>query len=894
MSGESERETRFRRIDPRLQRAGWELQNFRSTGEAQLARAAVIREYPTASGPADYALCDGGHVRGVVEAKKLTVGTQEVMEQAKRYSRGIDQQPPYQDQYRVPFLYSTNGEIIHFLDTRGPLNLSRQVAAFHTPGALAELLSRDYDAELARLAEVPFSPILRPYQIEANQAVDQALRERRRKMLLPMATGTGKTLVTVSEVYRLMKSGVARRVLFLVDRRALAAQAVRAFASFEAEPGLKFDKIYPVYSQRFQPSDMEEGSNRDPKLMPTTLLTNPKAGDTFVYVSTIQRMSINLFGKGRALGTADDEGGDEDADLLNIPIHAFDLIIADECHRGYTAQEVSTWRNTLNYFDAVTIGLTATPAAHTMAQFEYIAYRYEYERAVREGNLVDYDPVSIRSGVRLNGVFLKPGDHIDNVDPETGARQLDILEDERDFEASEIERKISVPDSNQRILAEIKRYADEHEREYGRFPKTLIFAAQDLPHISHADQLVRQARVIFGRGEDFVAKITGKVDRPLQRIREFRNRPKPGIVVSVDLMTTGVDIPDLEFIVLLRPIKSRILFEQILGRGTRKGEQYRDKSHFVVFDCFSGTLFQYFRSATSMTIEPPTAPSRTVAQIIEDIWQNRNRDHNVRALVKRLQRVDKQMSGEATELFSRFIVDGDVAAFAADLPRLIRQSFAQTMRILRDPDFQHLLENYPRPTTPFVETLDTIDTVDSERLIQAGAGREYKPDDYLTAFAEFVAAHEVDVQALQILLRRPAEWSPAALSELKAALTAAPEHFSEANLRRAFRATKHRDLVDIISMVKHAAEATAPLMTAEERVNIAAGRVTAGRDLTVDEAQWMEYIRLHLVQNLSIDRDDFEVVPVLSSRGGWGRANRAFGGHLDQIITDLNRELVAA
>lgn len=894
MSRESERETRLRRIDPRLQRAGWTPQEFQSVAEARFA--AAVREYLTASGPADYALCDGGRVCGVVEAKKLAVGTQEVMEQAKRYSRGVDQQPRYQGQYHVPFLYSTNGDIIHFLDTRNPLNLSREIAGFHTPGALAELLSRDYDAELARLADVPFSPILRPYQIEANHAVDQALHERRRKMLLPMATGTGKTLVTVSEVYRLMKSGAARRVLFLVDRRALAAQAVRAFASFEAEPGLKFDKIYPVYSQRFQPSDMEEGGNWDPKLMPTSLLTNPKAGDTFVYVSTIQRMSINLFGKGRALSAYDDESGsgEDDATQLNIPIHAFDLIIADECHRGYTAQEISSWRDTLNYFDAVTIGLTATPAAHTMAQFEHVVYRYEYERAVREGNLVDYDPVSIRSGVRLNGVFLQPGDQIDNVDPETGTRQLDILEDERDFGASDIERRISVPDSNQRILAEIKRYADEHEREYGRFPKTLIFAAQDLPHVSHADQLVRQARVIFGRGEDFVAKITGKVDRPLQRIREFRNRPKPGIAVSVDLMTTGVDIPDLEFIVMLRPIKSRILFEQILGRGTRKGEQYRDKSHFVVFDCFSGTLFQYFRSATSMTIDTPIAPSRTVAQIIEDIWQNRNRDYNVRALVKRLQRIDKQMSGEATELFSGFIVDGDVGAFAVDLPRLIRQSFAQTMRTLRDPNFQNLLEHYPRAAAPFVVASGVVDTVDSERLIQAGAGREYKPDDYLVAFEEFVTTRQTGLQALQILLRRPAEWSPAALSELKAALTAAPEHFSEANLRRAFRATKHRDLVDIISMVKHAAEASSPLMTAEERVNAAVAKVTAGRDLTANEAQWMEYIRLHLVQNLSIDREDFEAVPVLSSRGGWGRANRVFGGQLDQIIAGLNRELVAA
>jgi type I restriction enzyme R subunit len=893
MSGESERETRLQRIDPRLLRAGWIPQAFRSAGESRLAKVGAIREYPTISGPADYALCDGGHVRGVVEAKKLAVGTQEVLEQAKRYSRGVSQQPQYQEQYHVPFLYSTNGEIIHFLDVRSPLNLSRQIAGFHTPAALDELLSRDTDAELGRLADLPFSPILRPYQIEANLAVDQALRERRRKMLLTMATGTGKTLVTVSEVYRLMNSGAARRVLFLVDRRALAAQAVQAFASFEPEPGLKFDQIYPVYSQQFQQGDFEHSSSWSPKLMPSSLLTNPKQGDAYVYVSTIQRMSINLFGKGAAL-SSDDEGGEDDATKLNIPINAFDLIIADECHRGYTAQEVSTWRDTLNYFDAVTIGLTATPAAHTMAQFEHIAYRYDYERAVREGNLVDYDPVRIKSDVRINGVFLQPGEQIDNVDPETGIRELDILEDERDYPAADIEQKINVPHSNHRILEEIKRYADEHEREYGRFPKTLIFAAQDLPHRSHADQLVAQAREIFGRGEDFVAKITGRVDRPLQHIREFRNRLNPGIVVSVDLMTTGVDIPDLEFIVLLRPIRSRILFEQILGRGTRKGEQCPDKSHFVVFDCFDGTLLEYFRSTTGMTVDPPIAPSRTIRQIIEDIWQNRNRDYNVRALVKRLQRIDKQMSGDARTLFSRFIVDGNVGNFAADLPRLVNEAFDRTMGILRDPEFQRLLENYPRGTAPFVIAPARIDTVASEWLIQAGAGREYKPDDYLDAFAEFVRTHETEIQALQILLQRPAEWSPATLIELRQALVTAPEHFSEANLRRAFRTARHRDLVDIISMVKHAAEDSSPLLTAEERVSAAVATVIAGQDLSAEEQQWMEYIRLHLVENLSIDREDFEAVPVLSSRGGWSRANRVFGGQLDQIVADLNRELVAA
>src|SRR5437867_4101264 len=298
----------------------------------------------------------------------------------------IDQTPKYQDEFGVPFLYSTNGERVLFHDVRDEFNRSREISGFHTPEALREMQARDFLAELTRLRLLPMHASIRPYQVDANEAIEQAIRQRKRKMLVTMATGTGKTLMTVHDVYRLMKSGVARRVLFLVDRRALAAQTVRAFASFEAEPGLKFDKLYEVYSQRFQRGDFEDEKGFDPKVLPTKYLTEPKLGQAFVYVSTIQRMTINLFGKDAVFGLGD-EPIDEDADKLDIPIHAFDLIVADECHRGYSSKELSVWRNTLDHFDAIKIGLTATPAAHTTAYFENIVYRYEYERAVREGYL---------------------------------------------------------------------------------------------------------------------------------------------------------------------------------------------------------------------------------------------------------------------------------------------------------------------------------------------------------------------------------------------------------------------------------------------------------------------------------------------------------------------------
>ncbi|WP_202870274.1 type I restriction-modification enzyme R subunit C-terminal domain-containing protein [Kribbella sp. VKM Ac-2571] len=853
----------------------------------------AFEEYPTSAGPADYALCDAHEVRAVVEAKKVTLGPQGVLVQAERYSRGIGQSPKHQGEFGVPFLYSTNGEVTWFHDIRDELNRSRRVSGFHTPAALDEMLARDFDSEIEALGFIPQNLRMRPYQVEANAAIEQAIRDRKRKMLVAMATGTGKTLTMVNEVYRLMKSGTARRVLFLVDRKALAAQAVRAFSSFEAEPGLKFDKIYPVYSQRFQQSDLEEGGTWDPNVMPNGLLTNPKLGDAFVYVCTIQRMAMNLLGGEGAL-TLGDEAADVDVDQLNIPIHAFDLIIADECHRGYSAKDMSVWRTTLDHFDAVKVGLTATPAAHTVAYFENLVFRYEYDRAVREGHLVDYDVVRVRSNVRMNGVFLNEGEQVDEVDPDTGTRHLDLLEDERSFDATEVERKITAPDSNRKIIQELKAFADAHEEQYGRFPKVLIFAANDLPHTSHADQLVELARDAFGRGESFVAKITGRVDRPLQRIREFRNRPNPGIVVTVDLLTTGVDIPDLEYIVFLRPVKSRILFEQMLGRGTRKGEKYPDKSHFVVFDCFDGTLFEYFRNTTGMTVEQPEGDGKSIAQIIEEIWQNKDRAYNTRRLTKRLQRIDKQMSGDARELFARFIPGGDIAAFAEDLAALLRRTFVDTMRILRDPDFQKLLVDYPRAQRTFLVAPGVTDEVSSEWLIRAGTGQEYKPSEYLEAFASFVHERQDQVQAISILLSRPKDWGAAPLTELRQALTQAPEHFTEVNLQRAFHAAHQKALADIISMVKRAAVETSPLLTAEERVNQAVDRVVAGRSLSKAQAEWIEYIRQHLVANLSIERDDFEAIPVLSDHGGWGRANRVFEGRLTELINELNEELVAA
>ena len=223
---------RKKRIDPQLVACGWLVVPCNTHSLLVAYTQHAVTEFPTANGPADYAPIATGQPLGVVEAKKLTLGPQNVLTQAERYARGVTDSPFHFGGFRVPFLYSTNGEVVWFHDIRHPLNRSRRIATFHTPAALQEMLARDFDAACSLLAASPNQhPLLRPYQIEANTAIEQAIGTANGRCSVAMATGTGKTFTLVNQVYRLMKSGVARRILFLVDRRALAAQAVNAFAA---------------------------------------------------------------------------------------------------------------------------------------------------------------------------------------------------------------------------------------------------------------------------------------------------------------------------------------------------------------------------------------------------------------------------------------------------------------------------------------------------------------------------------------------------------------------------------------------------------------------------------------------------------------------------------------
>ncbi len=895
MPTEAEWRTRKTRIDTKLgtTRPPWTIVPYRDgMDESALTHHAVI-EYPTSNGPADYALFVNGRLLGIIEAKKVGVGPQNVLEQARRYSRGATTGSGKWNGYRVPFLYATNGEVFWYSDERLPNALSSQVTGLPSPDALEDRFSRDLVSAVARLQGTPLHHItrLRDYQRRCITAVEEHLATGQREMLVAMATGTGKTYVTVAQIFRLLESRFARRVLFLVDRKALAAQAVREFNAFSTPNGFKFTQEFELFSQRFQREDFGDDEPFDPKVLPQDYLTAPRPAHTFVYVCTIQRIARYLFGaQGGFPQSGDDVDRDDDADLLEIPPHAFDLIIADECHRGYSAQELGVWSATLDHFDAVKVGLTATPAAHTVGRFGHPVFRYGIDEAIRDGFLVDWDAIAISSEVKMNGVFLREGEAVTNIDTDTGAQQLDLIEDERTFPAEDVERAITAPDSNRRILEEVARHAAAHEQETGRFPKILIFAANDLPHTSHADQVVLHCRQVFNQGDAFVQKITGSpsVDRPLQRIREFRNRPNPKVVVTVDMLSTGVDIPALEFIVFLRPVKSRILWEQMLGRGTRRCDAI-NKAKFTVFDCFDGTLIRYFRGVSSFQIEEPRRDVVPLPQVIDNIWNNVDRRYWTGVLVKRLHRIAKSMSGEACTQFSAWIPDGDVARFARELPQRLERDFTGTMRLLRTPEFRHLLEDYPRPPRTFLVAPGVEDQVSSDTIERFGPFE--KPEDYLSAFARFVRENGARVNALGVLLRRPAGWGPQPLQQLRDEML--KHQFDELKLRKAHARLGHQAVADVISLVKHAATEESPLLSAEERVTAALARLEKKLTLSTEQQQWLTLIREHLVKSLSLSEEDFDNQPIFANRGGAARARKLFPHQLPTLIRRINEEVAA-
>ena len=220
----------------------------------------------------------------------------------------------------------------------------------------------------------------------------------------------------------------------------------------------------------------------------------------------------------------------------------------------------------------------------------------------------------------------------------------------------------------------------------------------------------------------------------------------------------------------------------------------------------------------------------------------------------------------------------------------IFESFSSVMELLRDKKFQDLLMNYERAKKVFFVGYEVHDEVDSEVLFIRGVGI-LKPKDYLLEFSKFVKENETSIVAISILLNKPVNWSTKALNELKNKLK--ENTFFEKDLLKAHRTVYNKDTVDIISMIKHAAIETEPLLSPEERVNKAIQKVTEGKNLNDEQQKWIEYIKEHLKQNMTLDEEDFSNVPALSDRGGLNKFKKVFADDYSKMINEINFAIAA-
>jgi type I restriction enzyme R subunit len=407
-----------------------------------------------------------------------------------------------------------------------------------------------------------------------------------------MATGAGKTYTAVTAAYRLLKFGGFRRILFLVDRNNLAEQTIAEFQNYRTpDDGRRFTELYNV-----------------DKLTSAGML-----GSSHVVVSTIQRVYSVLRGKDVTEG--DDPNLDDfvpDAPVTvtyspQMPPEAFDLVIVDEAHRSI----YGVWRGVLEYFDAHVVGLTATPGKQTFAFFrQNLVSEYTYPQSVADRVNVDFDLYRIRTEISEQGGAIEAGTIVPKVDRRTRQQRLEAIEEDFEYTHKQLDRAVTAK-SQIRLVLETFRDRLFTEIFPGRstVPKTLIFAKDD----AHAEEIVTTVREVFGKGNDFAAKITYAARDPKGQLQAFRTSPTLRIAVTVDMIATGTDVKPLECVFFMRDVRSAQYFEQMKGRGARTiapadfqsvTPDATAKTRFVIVDAVGVTEHDF--------VDPPLNRDKTV------------------------------------------------------------------------------------------------------------------------------------------------------------------------------------------------------------------------------------------------------------------------------------------
>lgn len=864
-------------IDQQLRTAGWEVdtQNLRFALGARPVKGAnrAIAEWPTESGPVDYALFCGLTLMATVEAKRQNKNVMGVLPQAERYARdfrlhGVEyaEGGPW-GAYQAPFAFSSNGRPylkqiaalsgIWRRDLRHDDNPAEVMTGWPTPRGLVERLAVDKQAAAIALANEPFDfgfPI-RPYQKAAIEAVEEAVAKDRREMLIAMATGTGKTKLAIAMLYRLIAAKRFRRICFVVDRSALGEQTEREFTTTKVVSGKAFADIFGLKGL----SDV----------MPDD--------DTRIHICTIQGLVRRVL------------YSDSVEDVP--PIDQYDLMIVDECHRGYLLDRemsegdltfrnqddyVSKYRRVLEHFDTVKIGLTATPALHTTEIFGKPIFTYSYREAVIDGFLVDHEP-PIRIGTRLSdgGIHFTQEEEVDFIHPASGAIETATLPDDLDFDVEQFNKGVVTVPFNRAIATELTKFIDP-----GDPAKTLIFAVSK----AHADILVNELRDAFRETygpmpDATVQRLTGDVDNVAKLILAFRNDPLPKVAVTVDLLTTGIDIPRICNLVFMRRVNSRILYEQMLGRATRLCPEI-GKEAFRIFDAVD--LYAGLQNLTDM--KPVAAdPTFTLTQLFDELASRGDPDHKNRVreqIIVRLRRRLKRLTPEAR---AKYEIEAGETPEATLQRFLTGDAIDLSLWASQRPSLGPILDWTHEDGTPrYVPISEHEDEVTS---VTRGYGAASKPEDFLDAFTHFVRENVNRIAALNIIVQRPQELTREELRQLRLELDAAG--FTDSKIKRAWTDAGNEEIAaSIIGYIRQAAIGD-PLIPYADRVRSAVATIQAQRPWTEVQRNWIRRIGDQLALELVVDRAAFDAEP-FAGLGGWNRIDKVFNGELQAVVSDLN------
>lgn len=900
-------------IDAMLARAGWIVQD-RHAVNLYAGPGVAVREVPTPTGPADYLLFVDACACGVLEAKPEGTTLLGVGPQGADYAAAApDNFPNWGNP--LPFLYLSTGAETLFRDAGDPLPRPRRVFAAHRPETLRARLQTADGSLRARLSALPpLDPAgLRDCQAEAVRGVEAALRRGEPRSLVQMATGAGKTYAACALSHRLLTHARVRRVLFLVDRANLGEQTVREFQGYKP-PGaadLLFTEEYTVQHLRGRTLDSTAS----------------------VVISTIQRLYAAL--RGEELDEdADERSAFEDAPAVErpvaynpaIPPEAFDLVVVDECHRSI----YGSWRQVLDYFDAFTVGLTATPGKHTLGWFNSnLVSEYPFERSVADGVNVGFEVFRIRTQVGEHGGTVQAGFAVPHRDRATRRRRWAALDEELAYTAAQLNRAVEAPNQIRTVLAA---YRDALPTQLfpGRaeVPKTLVFCRDE----SHADSVTEIAREVLGLDDRGVQKITyrstGKSGQQL--IQDFRTDHLFRVAVTVDMVATGTDIRPLEAVLFLRDVRSAQYFEQMKGRGARsvKASELRRvtpsaeaKERFVVVDAVGVTE----------SIKAPSEPldrdrSATLKGLLERVAYHSDEDLCA-TLAARFARLAQRLDGPAQERLARVagaggadVLHGLARALvdAADPARVEARAAADgtgedaAAAALRAEACRSLAAN-PSLRAAILEEATRSEVVEDEltpdRVLSVGFDAR-EAERVVGTFREFLDANRDEVAALAVLYGRPhaqRRLTYAMLRELADAMARPPWLLGGARVWLCYRrlhAARVRDpspgglVTDLVALVRYAlgaAEVLEPVAgDVERRFNLWLGREkNAGRDYTPAQLEWLRLLKEHVAANAEVAVESLREDPQLAARGGVRAARLAFGAErLPGLLEELSEALL--